>query len=134
MSRLSRAVARRDMAWKLHSKVANPAPDRQPLSVAAELTSLLRDIPISTIGAPPQGRRPSAEWETIAVVAKIASMTELPGWSVPVGPLHSYFPPTDKEWGEETFRARWTLVKDVPSKTVVDFLTLLIPTPLNWNV
>lgn len=131
MSRLSRAVARRDIAWKLHSKVETPEKDRHPLSVAEELTSILRDIPIAKIGALPQGRRPSAEWETIAVVAKIASMTEL--WSVPVGSVQSYFPTNDQHW-LETFRARWTLVKDVPSTTVVDFLELLIQKPLDFNV
>lgn len=124
MSRLSRAVARRDLAWKLHDKVKNPEKDQQPLSVTEDLTKILRDIPVAKIGILPTqfSYRPSAEWETIAIVARIASMTHL--WSVPIGSIHSYFPPNDKQW-LVTFRTRWTVVKESPSKNVIDFLELL---------
>ena len=125
MSLLSRAVVRRDIALKLHDKVENSEKDQQPLDVTEDLTKILRDIPVDKIGTLPTkvSDRPSDVWMTIAIVARIASMTQL--WNVPIGPIHSYFPPNDKQW-LATFRTRWTEVKDSPSKNVIDFVGLLM--------
>lgn len=124
MSRLSRDAARRDIAWKLHNKVENSEKDERPLFVTEDLTKILRDIPVDKIGTLPTkfSDRRSDVWMTIAIVARIASMTHL--WDVPIGSIHSYFPPNDEQW-LATFRTRWTEVNNSTSKNVIDFLELL---------
>jgi hypothetical protein len=133
MSRLSRAMVRRDKALTLCEMVSLADCDRQPLSVSEDLTKILRDIPVEKIGALPNSasEKPSFEWETIGVVAKIASITSL--WETPIGSIHSYFPHNSKEW-LQTFRTRWQLVKDTPSNTVTDFLKLMVQKPLEFTV
>lgn len=132
MSRLSRAVARRDIAWKLLNKVDNLEQDLRPLSVAEDLTKILDDIPAKKIGALPNSTsKLSMEWETIGTVAKIASITGL--WELPNNSVRSYLPTNDKHW-LETFRARWALVQSSTSKNVTDFLELLLQKPLDLNV
>lgn len=132
MSRLSRAVARRDIAWKLCTKLENTEQTHHPLSVTEELTKIMSDIPANKIGGLPGSTiKLSIVWETIGIVAKIASITGL--WELPVGSIRSYLPPNDKHW-LETFRARWALIRTSPSKNVLDFLELLRQKPLDLNV
>lgn len=132
MSRLSRAVGRRDKATSLMTTLESTNEDSQPLSVASDLTRLLRDIPSSKIGALPLPKtKLSPEWETIAVVARCASLIEL--WDTPVGDLRSYIPAQDTVH-VDTLQGQWRLFKEDPSKEVLEYLQLLVPSPLDFNV
>jgi len=130
MSLVSRAIGRRDKAWSLHELVSSPITDRQPLSVAEDLTTILRDIPADKFGALPSTNtgKLSPEWETVGIVARIASLSSL--WSRPHDEVRNYLPNNDP-YLLQTFRARWSLVKDKTSTTVIDFLELLNEQPLN---
>lgn len=132
MSRLSRAVGRRDKAISLMMALESANEDRKPLSVASDLTRLLRDIPSAKIGALPLPKtKLSPEWETIAVVARCASLIEL--WDTPVGDLRSYIPAPDTVH-VDAVKGQWKLFKEDTSKEVLEYLQLLAPSALDFNV
>ena len=132
MSRLSRAVGRRDKATSLMMSLESNIEDSKPLTVEHDLTRLLRDIPASKIGALPLFKsKLSPEWETIAVVARCASLVEL--WDTPVATIRSYIPVQDTV-NVDMLKGQWELFKDDSSKDVLDYLRLLTPKPLVLTV
>ena len=132
MSRLSRAVGRRDKARHLMMTLESTNEDSKPLSVASDLTRLLRDIPSSKIGDLPHPKtKLSPEWETIAVVARCASLIEL--WDTPLGDVPSYIPAPGTVH-VDTLKGQWKLFKEDTSKEVLEYLQLLAPSALDFNV
>ena len=132
MSRLSRAVGRRDKAASLMMSLESNTEDSKPLNVEHDLTLLLRDIPASKIGALPLLKtKLSPEWETIAVVARCASLVEL--WDTPVATIRSYIPVQDTV-NVDILKGHWQLFKEDSSKDVLDYLRLLTPKPLVLTV
>jgi hypothetical protein len=106
--------------------------DNKPLSVTSDLTRLLRDIPAAKIGALSRtSGKLSPEWETIAVVARCASIVEL--WDTPVGTIQSYIP-AKGSIHVDTLKGQWSLFKEDNSKDVMDYLQLLSQKPLDFHV
>ena len=132
MSRLSRAIGRRDKAHAVMALLESNLGDIKPLCLASDLTCLLRDIPASKIGAVPQSSaKLSPEWETIAVVARCVSYVEL--WDTPVGTIRSYIPAKDSV-NVNSLKDQWLLFKEDSSKDVLDYLQLLLQKPLDFHV
>ena len=132
MSRLSRAIGRRDKAISLMIMLESNHEDNKPLFLTSDLTRLLRDIPAAKIGALARtSGKLSPEWETIAVVARCASIVEL--WDTPVGTIQSYIPVKDSIH-VDTLKGQWSLFKEDNSKDVLGYLQLLSQKPLDFHV
>lgn len=120
MSRLSRAIVRRDKAYQLLGTVESEDQERQQLNHMDRLTAILRDIDPNKIGPIPKNfKKRNPVWETICVVAKIASITDI--WTVASKDIQEYLPVGK----HELFREKWNEIKANPAADALDFLNIL---------
>lgn len=120
MSRLSRSIVRRDKAYQLLESVESEDHERQQLNHIDRLTAILKDIDPKKIGPIPKNfKKREPVWETICVVAKIASVTGI--WTVNSKELQEYLPVSK----HEIFREKWNEIKANPAADALDFLNLL---------
>ena len=120
MSRLSRAIVRRDKAYQLLESVESEDHETQQLNHMDILTTILRDIDPNKIGPIPKNfKKRSHIWETICVVAKIASITGM--WTQDNKDIQEYLP----DMRHEIFRAKWNEIKANINSDALDFLNLL---------
>ena len=115
MSKLSRAVKRRDISADMLKKIEQDL-EEVPLTFHDKMTKILRDIPVDRL-------HKNHEFETVAIIARSANLAGI--WSGAVADIQQCN--VDKH-----FKNRWRTVKDRPESTVVDFLDILGVTKLSF--
>jgi len=115
MSKLSRAVKRRDISADMLKKIEQNLED-VPLTFHDKMTKILRDIPVDRL-------HKKHEFETVAIIARCSSLSGI--WYGAVADIQQSN--VDKH-----FKNRWKTVKDRPESTVVDFLEILELTKLSF--
>jgi len=115
MSRLKRNIARRDKAYELFVR----AQEVQLLNVEPTLVAILRDIPSSAFK---HARKPTPEWDTLALVAQTATACGL--WSTSIHSVHEVMPNDDPDTVEQ-FRHNWAICKQKTPCGIGDFLALV---------
>lgn len=119
MSRIKRALIRRDKAWTLMEKLEKN-PENAYLNIKERLTLLFKDIPSEKIGTIPKNfKTKNYEWQTICIAARIASISGI--WDLNVQELEHYLPSIDLR----TFKHNWEQYRQDTSKDATDFLSLL---------
>ena len=84
------------------------------------MTTIMKDINPKKI--PTTLRKKSSIWQTICIMARIASIEG--HWPVPVQDVGDYLPPNNTVFLKE-FVARWVELKEKPETDAMDFLRLL---------
>jgi len=115
MSKLSRAVKRRDISADMLKKIEQDL-EEVPLTFHDKMTKILADIPVDRL-------HKNHEFETVAIIARSANLAGI--WSGAVADIQQCN--VDKH-----FKNRWRTVKDRPESTVVDFLDILGVTKLSF--
>ncbi len=118
MSRLKRDIVRRDKAFQIMQQIESGLEEQCPLDLEKKLTLILKDIPSHRIKLPE--KKLSKEWETIAIVYRIASLTEL--HDKPVLSLDEYIYKNRNYKWLTSFRAKWQSYREHSGKTYKDFL------------
>ena len=118
MSRLKRDIVRRDKAFQIMQQIESGLEEQCPLDLEKKLTLILKDIPSHRIKLPE--KKLSKEWETIAIVCRIASLTEL--HDKPVLSLDEYIYKNRNYKWLTSFRAKWRTHRENSGKTYKDFL------------
>ena len=118
MSKLSRAVKRRDISADMLKKIEQNI-ESVPLSFHEKMTKILIDIPIDNL-------HKDHEFETVAIIARSASLSGI--WS---GELKTVVEHQQMQCEvDEHFKNRWKIIKENPSATIVDYLDILGVTKL----
>ena len=118
MSRLKRDIARRDKAFQLMQQIESGIEEQCPLDLEEKLTKILKDIPSHRIKLPEDSL--SKEWETIAIVYRIASLAEL--HDKPVLSIDEYIYKNRNHKWLTSFRETWRSHRETSEKTYKDFL------------
>ena len=118
MSRLKRDIARRDKAFQLMQQIESGLEEQCPLDLEEKLTKILKDMPSHRIKLPEDSL--SKEWETIAIVSRIASLAEL--HEKPVLSLDEYIYKNRNHKWLTSFREKWRSHRENSKKTYKDFL------------
>lgn len=119
MSRIPRALIRRDRAWCFMEKLEEDE-ENTSLNIKQRLTELFKDIPSEKIGpVPPNLQKKNYEWHAICIGARIASIAGI--WDVPVQDLEKYLPSIEYR----TFKHNWEQLRKNNLKDAHDFLKLL---------
>jgi len=120
MSKLSRAVKRRDISADMLKKIEQNLED-VPLTFHDKMTKILRDIPVDRL-------HKKHEFETVAIIARCSSLSGI--W---YGELKTVAEHREKQGNvDKHFKNRWRTVKDRPESTVVDFLDIFGVTKLSF--
>jgi len=120
MSRLSRDIVRRDKSFALMATIEDENKERCILNILNCMTTIMKDINPKKI--PTTLRKKSSIWQTICIMARIASIEG--HWPVPVQDVGDYLPPNNTVFLKE-FVARWVELKEKPETDAMDFLRLL---------
>jgi|TARA_B110000879_G_C10878516_1_gene395820 hypothetical protein len=114
MSKLSRAVKRRDISADILKKIEQDL-EEVPLSFHEKMTKILLDIPVDRL-------HKKHEFETVAIIGRCASLSGI--W---YGELKTVAEHQEMQCNvDKHFKNRWRTVKENPSATVVDFLDILL--------
>ena len=114
MSKLSRAVKRRDISADMLKKIEQNI-ESVPLSFHEKMTKILLDIPVDRL-------HKKHEFETVAIIGRCASLSGI--W---YGELKTVAEHQEMQCNvDKHFKNRWRTVKDRPESTVVDFLDILL--------
>ena len=114
MSKLSRAVKRRDISADILKKIEQDL-EEVPLSFHEKMTKILLDIPVDRL-------HKKHEFETVAIIGRCASLSGI--W---YGELKTVAEHQEMQGNvDKHFKNRWRTVKDRPESTVVDFLDILL--------
>ena len=120
MSKLSRAVKRRDISADMLKKIEQNI-ESVPLSFHEKMTKILIDIPIDNL-------HKDHEFETVAIIARSASLSGI--WS---GELKTVAEHREMQCEvDEHFKNRWKIIKENPSATILDYLNILGVTKLSF--
>ena len=118
MSKLSRAVKRRDISADMLKKIEQNI-ESVPLSFHEKMTKILIDIPIDNL-------HKDHEFETVAIIARCSSLSGI--WP---GELKTVVEHQQMQCEvDEHFKNRWKIIKENPSATIVDYLNILGVTKL----
>jgi hypothetical protein len=118
MSRLKRDIARRDKAFQIMQQIESGLEEQCPLDLEKKLTLILKDIPSHRIKLPE--KKLSKEWETIAIVYRIASLAEL--HDKPVLSIDEYIYKNRNHKWLTSFREKWRSHREDSGQTYKDFL------------
>ena len=114
MSKLSRAVKRRDISADILKKIEQDL-EEVPLSFHEKMTKILLDIPVDRL-------HKKHEFETVAIIGRCASLSGI--W---YGELKTVAEHQEMQGNvDKHFKNRWRTIKDRPESTVVDFLDILL--------
>ena len=114
MSKLSRAVKRRDISADILKKIEQDL-EEVPLTFCRKMTKILADIPVDRL-------HKNHEFETVAIIARSANLAGI--W---YGELKTVAEHQEMQGNvDKHFKNRWRTVKDRPESTVVDFLDILL--------
>jgi len=119
MSRLSRDILRRDKAYELLESVTKSSEETKVLNASRLMTTILKDIKPKNITKMYNGRKLTPVWETIGVVAQIASHEEI--WSVPVQSTKDYLP-NNNPTILLNISAKWEALQKSDKADAIDFL------------
>ena len=122
MSRLSRDIIRRDKAYELLVSVTKSSEETKVLNANRLMTTILKDIKPKNITKMYNGRKLTPVWETIGVVAQIASHEEI--WSVPVQSTKDYLP-NNNPAVLLNISAKWDALQKSNKADAIDFLNIL---------
>ena len=121
MSRLLRANVRRDKAYALLATVEGDK-ERQVLNISKCMKLIMHDIDPQKIPTKISRKKTPADWETICIMARIASLEG--HWNVPVRDVHAYLPSDNRVFLEEIVN-KWTELQKNPNTEAMLFLRLL---------
>ena len=96
--------------------------ERQVLNILTCMKLILHDIDPKKIPTTLNKRKTPAVWETICIMARIASIEG--HWAVPILDVEAYLPKNDHVFLQD-FVNKWTELKKKPSTDAMDFLRLL---------
>ena len=118
MSKLSRAVKRRDISADMLKKIEQNI-ESVPFTFHDKMYKILADIPIDNLHL-------NHEFETVSIMARCASLAGI--WP---GELKTVAQHQQMQGNvDDHFKNRWKIVKENPSANVVDYLNILGVTKL----
>lgn len=113
MSKLSRAVKRRDISADMLKKIEQNI-ESVPFTFHDKMSKILADIPIDKL-------HKDLEFETVAIIARSATLAGI--WS---GELKTVAQHQQMQGNvDDHFRNRWKIVKENPSANIDAYLNLM---------
>lgn len=122
MSRLLRATVRRDKSYALMNTLEEDNQERQVLNILECMKLILHDIDPKKIPTTLHKKKTHANWETICIMARIASLEG--HWEVAVGEVDAYLPVNNHAFLQD-FVNKWTVLRKNPNTEAMHFLRLL---------
>lgn len=113
---------RRDKSYTLMNTVEGDNQERQVLNILECMKLILHDIDPEKIPITLSKKKTPADWETICIMARIASIEG--HWEVPVRDVDAYLPVNNHAFLQD-FVNKWTVLRKNPNTEAMHFLRLL---------